>query len=199
MIGRLTGVVVEESATGGVLLDVNGVGYQLSTPVGTVARAPTTERQHTVLYVHTHVREDALDLFGFASTVDREVFRRLLNVPNVGPKTALGVLSAIPSDDLAVAIRNNNVRRLGQVPGIGKKTAERLVLELREKLDSLLELGAPPQRSTPEDTRALVCSALTGMGYKQAEADRAVKSLGDRVDTEPVNALLRAALRELTP
>jgi holliday junction DNA helicase RuvA len=199
VIGRLSGKVVADDPGGALVLDVHGVGYELLTPVGTRGRADAGA-DLTVLYVHTHVREDALDLFGFASELERRVFRLLIEVPNVGPRTALNVLSALPTSELADAVHAADVARLCRVPGIGKKTAERLVLELKEKLPKLADrvrpAEAPPARR--DDAQRLV-GALTNMGYRAAEAERAVKSLGDRVGKEPVADLLREALAHLTP
>jgi Holliday junction DNA helicase RuvA len=187
-----------DEATGGVVLDVHGVGYELLTPVGTVGRA-RTENGEVEVWVHTHVREDALDLFGFATETDRRVFRLLLGVPNVGPKTALGVLSAIPIEELARALERGDHARLGKIPGIGKKTAERLVLELKEKLRGLDHSAheAPVGTTGTEADRLL--SALVNMGYRAGEAERAVSALGPKLATEPLGNLLREALAHLTP
>lgn len=197
MIGWLRGRVVAEEPTGALLLDVRGVGYEVSAPIGTLGKARSHDGE-VELWVHTHVREDALDLFGFSSEADRRVFRLLIGVPNVGPKTALGVLSAIPVDELSRAVLTSDHARLGRVPGIGKKTAERLVLELKEKLPRLEPTqGQEPARNN--DSATLLLRALTHMGYRPAEAERAVKALGSRVDSEPMGELLKSALAELTP
>jgi Holliday junction DNA helicase RuvA len=199
VIGRLRGRVLADEATGAVVLDVAGVGYELSTPVGTLGRARDAGDGELELWVHTHVREDALDLFGFANETDRRVFRLLLAVPNVGPKTALGVLSALSVEDLARAVERSDHVRLGKVPGIGKKTAERLVLELKEKQRGL-ESG-PPQTSaqTLGNEAGRLLSALVNMGYRPGEAERAVSALGPKLETEPLGNLLREALAKLTP
>lgn len=200
MIGRLRGRVLTDEATGAVVLDVHGVGYELLTPVGTLGRARVDSTSLELeLWVHTHVREDALDLFGFASETDRRVFRLLLGVPNVGPKTALGVLSAMPVDDLARAVERGDHARLGKVPGIGKKTAERLVLELKEKLRGLESATPITSAETLGNEAARLLSALTNMGYRPAEAERAVSALGPKLDSEPLGNLLREALANLTP
>jgi holliday junction DNA helicase RuvA len=199
MIGRLTGRVVIDDPGGALVLDVNGVGYELSTPVGTRARAESSG-ESLVLIVHTHVREEALDLYGFASELERRVFRLLLEVPNVGPRTALNVLSALPTSELAQAVHAADVARLCRLPGIGKKTAERLVLELKEKLPRLADQPrSEPGRAAPRDDGQRLLGALTNMGYRAAEADRAVKSLADRLGKEPLSDLLREALALLTP
>ncbi|MEZ4219725.1 MAG: Holliday junction branch migration protein RuvA [Polyangiaceae bacterium] len=197
MIGRLTGRVVSEEATGTVVLDVNGVGYEVFTPVGSVSRA-AREAERVTLHVHTHLRQDTLDLFGFASEAERRLFRLLILVPNVGPKTALGTLSALPVEDLRRAVAQGDLARLTKVPGIGKKTAERLVLELKEKLERELGAAATAGASKPGDGERLL-SALTNMGYKAAEAERALTTLGERVGKEPLVDLLREALKTLTP
>jgi holliday junction DNA helicase RuvA len=196
MIGRLSGVVVDDALDGTLLVDVAGVGYEVLAPIGTTARAGSEGR--VVLHVHTHVREDALELFGFASAVERQVFRLLLSVPNVGPKTALGVLSALPPPELAQAVESRDFARLNKISGIGKKTAERLVLELREKLKQVVA-ASPSVRGVPAPERDAdrLLGALTGMGYRPQEAQRALDALGTRVGDEPLATLLRAALAEL--
>lgn len=199
MIARLTGKVVFDDPAGALVVDVHGVGYELMTPVGTRGRAQASADSVT-LFVHTHVREDVLELFGFASELERRVFRQLIEVPNVGPRTALNVLSALPSEELAEAVHQGDVARLCRLPGIGKKTAERLVLELKEKLPKLTERSQRAEAASParDDAQRLV-GALTNMGYRAAEAERAVKSLASRVGKEPVADLLREALASLTP
>jgi Holliday junction DNA helicase RuvA len=199
VIGRLRGRVLADEATGAVVLDVAGVGYELSTPVGTLGRARDAGGGEVELWVHTHVREDALDLFGFANETDRRVFRLLLGVPNVGPKTALGVLSALSVEDLARAVERSDHVRLGKVPGIGKKTAERLVLELKEKLRGLESATPVASTETLGNEAARLLSALVNMGYRPGEAERAVSALGPKLDTESLGNLLREALANLTP
>jgi Holliday junction DNA helicase RuvA len=198
VIGRLRGRVLADEATGAVVLDVQGVGYELATPVGSLGRAHNAGEE-VELWVHTHVREDALDLFGFANETDRRVFRLLLGVPNVGPKTALGVLSALSVEDLARAVERGDHARLGKVPGIGKKTAERLVLELKEKLRGLESAPAVHASETLGNEASRLLSALVNMGYRPGEAERAVSALGPKLETEPLGNLLREALAKLTP
>ena len=199
MIGRLRGRVLADEATGAVVLDVQGVGYELLTPVGSLGRARDAGNGEVELWVHTHVREDALDLFGFANETDRRVFRLLLGVPNVGPKTALGVLSALSVEDLARAVERGDHGRLGKVPGIGKKTAERLILELKEKLRGLESFTPVPSTETLGNEAGRLLSALVNMGYRPGEAERAVSALGPKLDTESLGNLLREALANLTP
>jgi holliday junction DNA helicase RuvA len=201
MIGRLTGTVLVDDPGAPIVIDVNGVGYEVLVPLGTVGRAARDEGGRVVLFVHTHVREDALELFGFASELDRRVFRLLISVPNVGPKTGLGLLSALPTPELLRGVHEGNVARLTRVPGIGKKTAERLVLELKEKLPQLEERSAPAPAAAPgsaSDAKRLV-SALTNMGYRSAEAERAVASMADRIGQDSLSNLIREALARLAP
>ncbi|HEY3497333.1 MAG TPA: Holliday junction branch migration protein RuvA [Polyangiaceae bacterium] len=197
MIGWLRGRLVNEEPSGALLLDVGGVGYEVLVPLGALARTRSAGDE-IELFIHTHVREDALDLFGFASEHDRRVFRLLLSIPNVGPKTAVGVLSALSVTDLARAVRSGDLARLSKVPGIGKKTAERLVLELKDKLAAAgPEEVSAGVRPVPSDSRGRLLSALTNMGYRAAEAEKAVASLGARVDQAPLGELLKEALAHL--
>jgi Holliday junction DNA helicase RuvA len=201
MIGRLRGRLGGDEVSGLLVVDVGGVGYEVLTPAGTVGRARRAGSEEVELVIHTHVREDALELFGFSSENERRIFRLLIGVPNVGPKTALGVLSALPAAELSRAVRQGDVGRLTKVPGIGKKTAERLVLELKEKLPRLeaagQKKGVPLSAGTTNAERLL--AALTNMGYRSSEGERALKALGDKVDTLPLSESLREALRHLTP
>jgi Holliday junction DNA helicase RuvA len=201
MLGWLRGRVLTEEPTG-LILEVGGVGYELTIPAGTLGRASQEPNGEVALWVHTHVREDALDLFGFANELERRVFRLLVSVPNVGPKTAIGVLGALTIQDLSAAIGARDLVRLGKVPGIGKKTAERLVVELTDKLPAALppeSLGKPSSaKPTLAGTSELLLKALVNMGYRPAEAERAVQHLAKRVDSEPTSDLLRAALAFLT-
>jgi holliday junction DNA helicase RuvA len=199
MIGRLTGKVLAQEADGAVVLDVGGVGYELAAPLGTLGRARLDEAGCVTLWVHTHVREDALSLFGFSDETERAAFRALLSVSNVGPKIAVAVLGALPSAELARAIAKRDLGALTSVPGIGKKIAERLLLELRDKIPegplpglTTAANAAASRPATGEEER--LRSALVGMGFRPAEADRAIASLGDRVRNAPVQELLREAL-----
>lgn len=199
MLGFLRGRVISEEPSG-VILDVGSVGYELTLPVGSLGRAARAPNGDVELWVHTHVREDALDLFGFASELERRVFRLLVSVPNVGPKTAIGVLGALSIADLSRALSARDLGRLGKVPGIGKKTAERLVVELADKLPALVPEGAGKAAGgkVAAGTSQLLLKALVNMGYRPPEAERAVEHLGKRVDSEPLSDLLRSALAFLT-
>lgn len=202
MIARLLGHVLEES-DGGLVVDVGGVGYEVTAPLGSVGRAKREADGRALFFIHTHVREDAFTLFGFADDTDREAFRALISVSSIGPKTAIGILSALPTAELASAIANKELSRLTSVSGVGKKTAERLVLELRDKLSvtasALGASGTAPvsTKAAKSGTGGLLAGALVKMGYRAVEADRAVEQLGDRVNAEPLDVLLREALKTL--
>ena len=202
MIGRLTGKILAQEGDGAIVVDVAGVGYEVFAPMGSVGRATTDEVGRTTFFVHTHAREDALTLFGFSTEADRTAFRTLISVSNVGPKTALAVLSALPAGDLARAITQKDLGKLTSIPGIGKKTAERLVLELRDKLTATPAdagrhhtpgRGAEPA-AAPARARDTLASALTRMGYRPSEAERAIDTLGARVEEDSLPNLLREAL-----
>lgn len=204
MIGRLTGRVIEEE-DGGTILDVHGVGYELVVPIGTIGRAKSDAEGNVTLYVHTHVREDTFSLFGFASEGDRLAFRTLIGVSSVGPKTAIAVLSALPAHELGQAIARKELGKLTAISGIGKKTAERLLLELKDKLTILSAAppqvgGAPPPPAKTLSTANadVLARALVGMGYKPGEADRAVEALGEKVNESPLPVLIKEALSVLS-
>lgn len=203
MIGRLSGNVIAHEDDGTIVVDVGGVGYDLTVPIGTVGRATTDDVGRTVFFVHTHVREDVLSLFGFASDRDRTAFRTLIGVSNVGPKTAIAVLSVLPAEELARAVATRELGKLTSISGVGKKTAERLLLELKDKLPLLAHEGAavsvqnapkPGGAPAPGGKAELLAGALIRLGYKPQEADRAVKALEDRVATEELAPLVKEAL-----
>jgi holliday junction DNA helicase RuvA len=197
MIGRLTGKVVGEEPDGALLIDVGGVAYEIATPLGTLGRvrgaaAPASDA--VTLHVHTHVREDAISLFGFATPEDKAVFRLLISVANIGPKTAMAVLAAMRADELARALATKDLARLVSIPGIGKKIAERLLLELKDKLLPKGSTAAlAPSEGEPPKEETLV-RALTGMGYRPAEADRAAGLLRARMAELAVPDLIKEAL-----
>ena len=196
LIGRIAGRVLGQEADGVVVVDVNGVGYELVVPMGTVGRAPHEAERATFL-VHTHVREDAIVLFGFANEADRAAFRALISVSNVGPKTAIAVLSALPGPELARAIASRDVAKLTSISGVGKKTAERLVLELKDKIKASGLAGARPSQPPPAGAGAdALLSALVNLGYRPSAAERTAeavrRSLGPAA---PLEDQLREALR----
>lgn len=199
--------MVEDAADGTVVLDVNGVGYEVVLPIGTLGRmlAASGSKSGTgaevTVFVHTHVREDVFALFGFATREDRAAFRALIGVAGIGPKTAMAVLGALPGQELATTVGRGDVAKLTKVPGIGKKTAERMVLELKEKLPlvagGVASVGVSPAAVPPGSKGDLVQRALVDMGFKGPEAERAVAALGDKVESLPLAELVRQALAQL--
>lgn len=193
MIAHLTGRILRKGPQD-VVLDVNGVGYLLQIPVSTFCRLGNPPNE-TSLLVHTHVREDAIALFGFLTEAELALFERLIAVSGIGPRVALAILSGIEPPDLVAALRDADVARLTRVPGVGRKTAERLVLELRDKLQSLAAVVAPSPSAKAPGPRADIISALVHLGYSPPEAERAAeKALADHAD-ERFEDLLRFALQ----
>lgn len=194
MIGRLTGRLASKS-TDHVVLDVAGVGYLVHIPLSTFYELPEAESPAS-LWIHTHVREDALSLYGFLTEKERGLFLMLLSVAGIGPRVALTVLSGIPPSELVDALRKQDVRRLVAVPGVGKKTAERMVLELAEKVQ---RFAAEPSAATPAAIAAGdVVSALVNLGYRKADAERAVDAVARSGAPVDFGAYLKAALKRLT-
>lgn len=191
MIGRLNGRVIEKTAEGAVI-DVNGVGYDVTLPLGALAALPAVGEAATV-WIHTHVREDELRLIGFASGGDREAFRALLKVNGVGPKVALAVLGAISGAQLARAIDAGDVKRLSAIPGIGKKTAERIVLELGGKL----QLAAEGEAPRPASGLSAVAGALRNLGFRPGRVDAVVAELERSGAGGPFEELLRLGLARM--
>lgn len=194
MISRLTGVVAEKGADH-VVLDVNGVGYRVQLSAVSLSALPASGERASVR-THTHVREDALQLYGFASEEEESVFLELIAVKNVGPKAALNILSGIEARELARAVADGDVARLTKVPGVGKKTAERLVVELREKLVALARAAAPKAAPAGGALEQLE-QALLGLGFKPAQAGAAVDAVREDAAGKSVDDLLREALRLL--
>src|SRR4029453_4691395 len=194
MIGRLTGRLAAK-APDHVILDVGGVGYLVHIPLSTFYDLPEAESPAS-LWIHTHVREDALSLYGFLTERERALFLMLLDVAGIGPRVALTVLSGIPPTDLVEALRGQDARRLMAVPGVGKKTAERMVLELAEKAAKLGGEAVAPRAPTvaPED----VVSALVNLGYRKGDAERAVDSIGRAGAPKDFGDFLKLALKKLT-
>ncbi len=194
--------MVEHGLDGSCIVDVSGVGYELFVPLGSMGRLPAPPETVT-LHVHTHVREDAITLYGFGTANDRLAFRTILGVSGVGPKLALAVLSALPADRLAQAIAHQDRTAFKGIPGVGKKTVERILLDLKDKVPALTgySSGALPAVAQAAPLRAtgplaIVAGALVQMGYKPAEADRAVTAI-EAPDGRPVEELLREALGQL--
>jgi Holliday junction DNA helicase RuvA len=203
VIGKLTGQIVERGNDGATVLDVNGVGYELFVPLGTLGRLPMNET--ISLHVHTHVREDALVLYGFATGEDRIAFRTLLSVSSVGPKLALAVLSHLSAKQLAAAIAREDRTAFQSIPGVGKKIVERLVLELKDKVglfasaSSVGSVVAPTPIAAPRIAGPLggVASMLVTMGFRPSEAERAVAAIAPHAEGKDTGALLREALAAL--
>jgi holliday junction DNA helicase RuvA len=189
MIGRLTGVIAEK-APPQVLIDVGGVGYEVDVPMSTFYNLPPLG-ERTTLLTHFVVREDAQVLYGFGSAAERQAFRQLIKVSGVGPRMALSLLSGLSVAELAQAITVQESGRLTRIPGIGKKTAERLLLELKGKLGA--ELGAAPV-SVKSEAQADVLQALVALGYSDKEAAAALKALPEDVG---VSDGIKLALKSL--
>jgi holliday junction DNA helicase RuvA len=172
MIGRITGTLTEKSPPL-VLIDVNGVGYEIDVPMSTFFNLPGLGERVTLL-THFVVREDAQVLFGFLTEPERATFRLLVKISGVGPRTALAILSGLSVGELAQAVTRQDSGRLVKVPGIGKKTAERLLLELKGKLGADLAL---PTSTPVSDAQADIVQALVALGYNEREANAALKAL----------------------
>lgn len=193
MIARLTGTLAHKSPEH-LIVDVHGVGYQVAVSLNALYQLPE-KGQPVTLHIYTHVREDALQLFGFLEPVEKQLFLLLLGVSGVGPKLALNILSGSPADELRHALERSDLVRLTAIPGVGKKTAERLVVELRDKIRTVAGSRAEePQASDGIDSEAI--SALVNLGYRQAEAERAVKAAraGGAAD---IQSVIRDALRRV--
>ena len=194
MIGFLRGTVLEK-APERLLVDVHGVGYELRVPLSTFYQVGEPGAP-VALHVHTHVREDALQLFGFLTVLEQQVFERLIGVSGIGPKLAIAVLSGIEPADF---VERRDVARLTRVPGVGKKTAERIVLELRDRLAKLTmpAAGAGSEASASNRLRDDLLSALVNLGYHRVAADKALDAVLSAAPDAPFEQALRAALREL--
>ena len=195
MIAHLAGRVLRKSPQE-VVVDVGGVGYRVTIPLSTFYRLGA-EGEPAALRVHTHVREETIALFGFLTTAEHELFEKLIGVAGVGPKLAVNILSGIESDDLMEALRSGDLPRLTRIPGVGRKTAERLVLELKDKMPAAANTAASPVEGGGAD-REDVLSALVHLGYSRAEAERAVERAGREGGERRFEELLRHALRALS-
>lgn len=201
MIGRLRGRIVQRHPPF-LLIDVNGVGYEVEAPMSTFYALPEGEAEVT-LHTHLAVREDAHILYGFAREGDRALFRALLKVNGVGGKMALAILSGMTADEFALCVQAGDIAALTRLPGVGKKTAERLVVEMRDRLEGLSGNAAPLQASAvpagagmPADASADAVSALMALGYKPAEASKMVRAVAaEGLGTEDI---IKAALQGTT-
>ena len=190
MIGRLTGLLADKSPPQ-VLIDVNGVGYEVDVPMSSFYNLPGLG-ERTTLLTHFVVREDAQQLFGFLTAAERGTFRQLIKISGIGPRMALGVLSGLSVQELTQAVAQQQAARLVKVPGIGKKTAERLLLELKGKLGPDLALPGGPIVS---DAQADIVQALVALGYSERDAAAALKALPAEVG---VSDGIKLALKALS-
>lgn len=204
MIGRLRGIIVEKQAPD-VLIDVQGVCYEVRVPMTSLYQLPDTGIE-TVLHTHLSVSENAHQLFGFAEKRDRALFRELIKVNGVGPKMALAILSGMETDDIVRHVMEDNSKALVNVPGVGKKTAERLVIELRDRLkawqveDKVFDSESPQKNSNQgiaDDIVAEAESALIALGYKPAQALQLVVAVQKEHQTDRSEELIRLALKSL--
>jgi len=196
MIAHLRGTLLEKHPNM-VIVDVGGVGYEVTIPVSTYSSLPETGAE-VQLHIHTHVREDALLLFGFVSAADKALFEKLITVSGIGPKLAVTALGGLTAPDLAQAIREGSVEQLVRIPGVGKKTAERMVLELRDKLDLLpgiARAAAASAKSAFNATEEDVISALGNFGVARAAAEAAVTKAKSATEGNDFDGLFRRALK----
>ena len=195
MIAHLRGTVFEKHPNR-LIVEVAGVGYDVQVPLSTFYTAgdPGSE---IALRIHTHVREDQLSLYGFATALELSMFERLIAVSGIGPKLALSVLSGIETRDLVGAIQRNDLARLTGIPGVGKKTAERMCVELRDRLPkAMVASGAPP---SPGDTlRDDLVSALVNLGYHRQAIDKSLDKVVNHASEQRFEDVLRSALKDLS-
>jgi holliday junction DNA helicase RuvA len=196
MIGQLRGRLAEKRPNQ-VLVDVGGVGYLVQVPLSTYAALGELHTEVTLL-IHTHVREDALALYGFVSSREKHFFELLLSASGVGPTLALKILSGMSVEELVPAIRGSDLVRLTRIPGVGRKTAERMVLELKDKLEAVAVESEEPVASSPAGIEADVLSALVNLGYDARAAESAVTEARRESGSANFEKLLRGALQGLT-
>lgn len=202
MIGRLRGTLVEKQPPY-LLMDVNGVGYELQAPMTTFYRLPVVGSE-LILHTHLSITENLHQLFGFIDQRDRSLFRTLIKVSSVGPKLAIAILSGMEADDIARCVRDNNIAALTKVPGIGTKTAERLVIELRDRLknwssssgDLTMHSGVPVVTGA-NDTYNAAESALISLGYKPVDAAKMIAAAVKQKPEAKSEELIRLALRAM--
>lgn len=193
MIAKISGTLAHK-IPGEVIIDVGGIGYQVLIPLSVFYRLPEIG-EAVNLQIHTHLREDALQLFGFLEQEEKQVFLMLNNVAGIGPKLALNILSGIPADDLARALREEDQPRLLSIPGVGKKLAERMIVELRDKSLALRneEIGQGDGSQLMRDA----ISALVNLGYRRSEAEKSVREITQQAE-RPLSEVLKEALRRLS-
>jgi len=199
MIARISGILIQKSVTHCVV-DVHGTGYRIIVPLSTFYELPK-EDQPVVLHVHTHVRDDAISLYGFHTREEREVFQMMISVSGIGPKLAVNILSGIAAGELVRAVTEEDLKRLTGIPGVGKKTAERMILELKDKAAKLGRDDVTVRTvavKTGDQVKEDALSALVNLGYKGS----VVKDIVDRImrkapETPSLDQLLKQALRTL--
>lgn len=190
MIGYLTGKIISSKPTQ-ILIDVNGVGYSVNISINTFEKI--AEKEIVSLFIHTSVKEDSITLFGFFTQSEKEMFELLISISGIGPKLGLGILSGIMVDDLIYAISTGNVSRLIAIPGIGRKTAERVVLELKNKVNNIKPDGVIKETSAKDEAIA----ALTTLGYQRQVAEKIVRDLLVENSKYPLEELIKKALAGL--
>ena len=195
MIAHLTGKLLEKQ-TNTAIVDVGGVGYEVTIPLSTFYELGDAGSDVS-LRVHTHVREDAIQLFGFKSGRERDLFLRLIGVQGVGPKLAITMLSGMSADEMVIAIRKEDLARLTGIPGVGRKTAERLVVELRDKMEDLGESKTAAESLPADSVFDDALSALTNLGYQRAAAEKAINQAAKEGTEITVQKLLRRSLQIL--
>jgi len=205
MIAHLSGTLLSKQPTSAIV-DVGGVGYEVAIPLSTFYELGETGSP-VQLRIYTHVREDTLQLYGFKTTRERELFLHLISVNGVGPGLAIKLLSGMNADEMIASIRTNNLVRLVSIPGVGRKTAERLVVDLRDKIAALsspaleeefaAKAAAAGGATTEDSKRNDAVSALANLGYQKSAAEKAVKSAIDEGGELSVEAILRRSLRAL--
>src|ERR1700758_761163 len=188
MIGQLRGRLADKRPNQ-VLVDVGGVGYLVQVPLSTFASLGELHTEVTLL-IHTHVREDALSLYGFLSSREKHFFEMLLSASGVGPSLALKILSGMSVEELVPAIRGNDLARLTKIPGVGRKTAERIVVELKDKLDAVVVEAERPAPASPAGVQADVVSALVNLGYEGRAAEDAAAQAKREAGTNNFEKLL---------
>lgn len=193
MIGYISGKIISKKPTK-ILVDVNGVGYLINISISTFEKI--SEKEEVALYTHLSVKEDALDLYGFYSISEKEMFEMLISVNGIGPKSAQGILSGIQIIDLKEAIKTGNIARLISIPGIGRKTAERLMIELRDKVESLA-YSSETGLGGLSNVRGDAITALVNLGYNQKVAERVVRAITDKNPNATIEDLIKEALAGL--
>ena len=190
MIGFLTGKIISSKPTQ-ILLDVNGVGYVVNISINTFEKI--SDKETVSLFIHTSVKEDSISLFGFFTQSEKEMFELLISISGIGPKVSLGILSGIAVDDLKEAISSGNISRLVSIPGIGRKTAERVVLELRNKVETIKPEGVFRESSAKDEAIA----ALSTLGYQRQLSEKVVRDLLSENAKLSLEELIRKALAAL--